>query len=55
MVTGDGHRYLTAEKMLLRLPTDLHQELKARAAEEERSQSQILRRALRMYLDHKPT
>jgi hypothetical protein len=37
-------------KQITELPSDLHDALKKRAKEEERSQAQVVRRALRQYL-----
>lgn len=38
------------EKVIVRMPTEMHQAVKARAAAEERSMAQTVRRAVRMYL-----
>lgn len=40
----------TLRPMLVRLPPDLHQEAKQRAADEDLSVAQVIRRALREYL-----
>jgi hypothetical protein len=40
--------------MLVRLPRDLHKEVKDRAAHEDRTLAQVVRRALKQYLQRGP-
>jgi predicted DNA-binding protein len=40
----------TLETLLVRLPSDLKEQVRQRASKEERTQAQVVRRALRHYL-----
>ncbi len=40
--------------LLVRLPADLHEAVKRRAEDEERSMAQTIRHALRRYLEERP-
>ena len=42
------------ETMLVRLPSNLKEQVRQRATEEERTQAQVIRRALRHYLTEVP-
>jgi len=44
----------SVETMLVRLPSNLKEQVKKRANEEERTQAQVIRRALRHYLAEVP-
>jgi predicted transcriptional regulator len=51
--TNDAERE-TLEAMLVRLPSDLREQVRERATAEERTQAQVVRRALRYYLTQVP-
>lgn len=42
------------QQVLVRMPADLHQALKAKAAADERSMAQAIRFAIRLYLEQPP-
>lgn len=42
------------DPVVIRMPADLHAAIKAKAATEERSFAQVVRRAMRMYLEEAP-
>jgi predicted DNA-binding protein len=42
----------TEQPMYVRLPRDLHQEVKARSEQEDRTMAQTIRQALKYYLDN---
>jgi len=42
------------QPVVIRLPVEMHQQLKDRAAEEERTMAQTVRRALKRYLEQTP-
>lgn len=42
------------QQVLVRMPRDLHQQLKARAASDERTMAQTVRHAVRQYLEASP-
>jgi predicted transcriptional regulator len=44
----------TLETLLVRLPSDLREQVRERAQAEERTQAQVVRRALRYYMDAVP-
>ena len=52
--TGDAVEREALESMLLRLPADLKEQVRQRATAEERTQAQVIRRALRYYLTQVP-
>jgi predicted transcriptional regulator len=44
----------TTTVLPVRLPPDLREQIRQRAVEEERTQTQVIRRAIRHYLQHVP-
>lgn len=42
-------------QLVVRVPVELHQAMKAQAVREERTLSQVVRRAIRLYLEQPPS
>jgi len=48
----EGATERTHQPLVVRLPKDMHEQVKRQADEEERTMAQVVRRALRDYLAH---